>query len=124
MLENLSQAVGAKHLLVPLDLGAKGSCMIGGNVSTNAGGVRVIRYGSMHANVLGLEVVLADGTVIDSLRGLRKDNCGFQTSHMFIGAEGTLGVVTKVALALHSKPAHSIVAMLRVAPRYRAFSPR
>ena len=66
--------------------------MIGGNVSTNAGGLRVIKYNSMHANVLGLEVVLADGTVLDMMRSIRKDNCGYPLKHYFIGAEGTLGV--------------------------------
>ena len=66
--------------------------MIGGNVSTNAGGLRVMKYKSMHANILGLEVVLADGTVLDMMRSIRKDNCGYPLKHYFIGAEGTLGV--------------------------------
>lgn len=114
VLETLMQAAEAKNLVIPLDLGAKGSCMIGGNVSTNAGGLRVIKYGSLHSNVLGLEVVLADGSVVDALRGLRKDNCGYQSAHLFIGAEGTLGVVTKVAIALHSEPARVAVALIKV----------
>lgn len=114
VLESLMHAVDGHDLIIPLDLGAKGSCQIGGNVSTNAGGLRVVKYGSMHANVLGLEVVLADGTVLDTLRGLRKDNCGYHLKHMFIGAEGSLGVVTKVALQLHAKPTHTMAMMFKV----------
>lgn len=123
VLQNLMHAVNNKGLMIPLDLGAKGSCMLGGNVSTNAGGLRVIRYGSMHANVLGLEVVLADGTIVDALRGLRKDNCGFQSTHLFIGAEGTLGVITKVALSLYSKPAHTSLALVKVLQTMRYIFP-
>jgi FAD/FMN-containing dehydrogenase len=70
---------------MPLDLGAKGSCQIGGNVSTNAGGLRLLRYGSLHGNVLGLEVVLANGTVVDMLGTLRKDNTGYDLKQLFIG---------------------------------------
>lgn len=114
ILEHASSAAASKDLVVPLDLGSKGSCMIGGNVSTNAGGLRLIKYGSMHSNILGLEVVLADGSVVDGLRGLRKDNCGYQLGHLFIGAEGTLGIVTKVAMALHAKPAHVSVVLAKV----------
>ena len=114
ILEILSNAAEEHGLLVPLDLGAKGSCMIGGNVSTNAGGLRVIRYGSLNANVLGLEVVLADGTVLNMLRHLPKDNCGYPLKHLFIGAEGTLGVVTKVAIALAPLPVTTTVALVRM----------
>ena len=78
--------------MMPLDLGAKGSCQIGGNVSTNAGGLRLLRYGSLKGTVLGLEVVLADGTVLNSMKtALRKDNTGIDLKQMFIGAEGVLG---------------------------------
>jgi D-2-hydroxyglutarate dehydrogenase len=73
------------RFIMPLDLGAKGSCHIGGNISTNAGGLRFIRYGSLHGNVLGLEVVLADGTILDMLTTLRKDNTGYDLKHLFIG---------------------------------------
>ncbi|BAH93813.1 Os07g0187200, partial [Oryza sativa Japonica Group] len=73
------------RFIMPLDLGAKGSCHIGGNISTNAGGLRFIRYGSLHGSVLGLEVVLADGTVLDMLTTLRKDNTGYDLKHLFIG---------------------------------------
>jgi len=89
---------------VPLDLGAKGSCQIGGNVSTNAGGVRLLRYGSLHGSVLGLEVVLADGSILDMLASLRKDNTGYDVKQLFIGSEGTLGVVTAVSLLAPPKP--------------------
>lgn len=75
---------------MPLDLGAKGSCMIGGNLATNAGGIKFIKYGSMHANTLGLKVVLADGTILDSIRTYRKDSTGYNLNHLFIGSEGTL----------------------------------
>lgn len=75
---------------MPLDLGAKGSCMIGGNLSTNAGGIKYIKYGSMHANTVGLNVVLPNGTTLNSLKGHRKDSSGYDLNHLFIGAEGTL----------------------------------
>ncbi|CAA3006572.1 D-2-hydroxyglutarate dehydrogenase, mitochondrial isoform X1 [Olea europaea subsp. europaea] len=86
------------RFIMPLDLGAKGSCQIGGNVSTNAGGLRLIRYGSLHGSVLGLEAVLANGTVLDMLASLRKDNTGYDLKHLFIGSEGSLGIVTKVSI--------------------------
>ncbi|GJU47932.1 D-2-hydroxyglutarate dehydrogenase, mitochondrial isoform X1 [Tanacetum coccineum] len=84
--------------IMPLDLGAKGSCQIGGNVSTNAGGLRLVRYGSLHGTVLGLEAVLANGDVIDMLGTLRKDNTGYDLKHLFIGSEGSLGIITKVSI--------------------------
>ncbi|CAH0749820.1 unnamed protein product [Diatraea saccharalis] len=98
VLENLDNYVRGHNLIMPLDLGAKGSCQIGGNVSTNAGGLRLLRYGNLHGSVLGLEAVKADGTVIDCLRSLKKDNTGYHLKHLFIGSEGTLGIVTKVAI--------------------------
>ncbi|CAH0407654.1 unnamed protein product [Chilo suppressalis] len=98
VLENLDTYVREHNLIMPLDLGAKGSCQIGGNISTNAGGLRLLRYGNLHGSVLGLEAVKADGTVIDCLRSLKKDNTGYHLKHLFIGSEGTLGVVTKVAI--------------------------
>ncbi len=90
--------------LYPVSLGAEGSCQIGGTLSTNAGGTSVLRYGNTRENVLGLEVVLADGTVWDGLRALRKDNTGIDLKHLFIGAEGTLGIITAAALKLHPLP--------------------
>src|SRR3970040_757849 len=79
--------------LFPLSLGAEGSCQIGGNLSTNAGGVNVLRYGNTRDLVLGLEVVLPDGRIWNGLRGLRKDHTGYDLQHLFIGAEGTLGII-------------------------------
>ncbi|XP_056265074.1 D-2-hydroxyglutarate dehydrogenase, mitochondrial isoform X2 [Pseudoliparis swirei] len=89
---------------MPLDLGAKGSCHIGGNVATNAGGLRLLRYGSLHGTVLGLEAVLADGRVLDCLATLRKDNTGYDLKQLFIGSEGTLGVITAVSILCPRKP--------------------
>jgi FAD/FMN-containing dehydrogenase len=88
----------------PLSLAAEGTCEIGGNISTNAGGTQVLRYGNMREQVLGLEVVLPDGRLWDGLRGLRKDNTGYDLKHLFIGAEGTLGIVTAAVLKLYPKP--------------------
>ncbi|KAL3527155.1 hypothetical protein ACH5RR_011811 [Cinchona calisaya] len=98
ILENLITFLDIQGFIMPLDLGAKGSCQIGGNVSTNAGGLRLLRYGSLHGSVLGLEAVLANGTVLDMLGTLRKDNTGYDLKHLFIGSEGSLGIVTKVSI--------------------------
>ncbi|KDP37438.1 hypothetical protein JCGZ_08279 [Jatropha curcas] len=98
ILENLISFLDNQGFIMPLDLGAKGSCQIGGNVSTNAGGLHLVRYGSLHGNVLGLEAVLANGTVLDMLGTLRKDNTGYDLKHLFIGSEGSLGIVTKVSI--------------------------
>lgn len=106
ILESLSNYLHPKGYMMPLDLGAKGSCHIAGNVSTNAGGLRLLRYGSLHGTVLGLEVVLPDekGTILSvGMPGgkggsLRKDNTGYDLKQLFIGAEGTLGVVTGVSI--------------------------
>ncbi len=104
VLQDLQQAVAEQGFLFPLDLGAKGSCTIGGNVSTNAGGLQALRYGVTRQLVLGLEAVLADGTVLSSLHKLQKNNTGYDLKHLFIGTEGTLGVVTKVVLKLEDAP--------------------
>ncbi|KAL3143740.1 hypothetical protein ABBQ32_003572 [Trebouxia sp. C0010 RCD-2024] len=114
VLEQLDRHVGEQGHTMPLDLGAKGSCQIGGNVSTNAGGLRYLRYGSMHGNVSGLEVVLADGTILDLMSTLRKDNTGYDLKQLFIGGEGTLGIITKVAMLCPVKPASVQVAYLAV----------
>ncbi|EJD51392.1 FAD-binding domain-containing protein [Auricularia subglabra TFB-10046 SS5] len=117
VLESLSSYLEPHGYIMPLDLGAKGSCQIGGNVSTNAGGLRLLRYGSLHGSVLGLEVVLPDGTVLDQLSTLRKDNTGYDLKQLFIGAEGTLGVVT--AVSIHTPPSSSSVNNVLLAlPRY------
>lgn len=90
ILEDLQNLAKAEGFMMPLDLGAKGSCQIGGNLSTNAGGIKFIKYNSMHANTLGLKVVLADGTIMDCMSRNRKDSAGYDLKHLFIGAEGTL----------------------------------
>ncbi len=100
--------------LFPLSLAAEGTCQIGGNLSTNAGGVQVLRYGNMRALALGLEVVTADGEVWDGLRGLRKDNAGYDLKQVFIGAEGTLGIITAATLKLFPKPKDTAVALVAV----------
>ncbi|CAL1696048.1 unnamed protein product [Somion occarium] len=104
VLESLSEYLAPHNHIMPLDLGAKGSCQIGGNVSTNAGGLRLLRYGSLHGSVLGLEVVLPDGTILDQLSTLRKDNTGYDLKQLFIGAEGTLGIVTGVSILTAPAP--------------------
>ena len=104
VLEVLQNAVAEQGLLFPLDLGARGSCTIGGNVATNAGGINVLRYGMMRHLVLGLEAVTADGTVISSMNQMLKNNAGYDTKQMFIGSEGTLGIVTRVVVKLFPQP--------------------
>jgi FAD/FMN-containing dehydrogenase len=101
--------------LLPLSLAAEGSCTIGGNVSTNAGGVHVLRYGMMRNLVLGLEVVLANGNVLSLMKGLRKDNTGYDLKQLFIGAEGTLGLVTAAALKLVPQPSSYVTAIASIA---------
>jgi D-2-hydroxyglutarate dehydrogenase len=83
---------------MPIDIGARGSCQIGGNLSTNAGGINFIRHNSLHANCIGLKAVLPDGSVFDNMTTLRKDNTGYDMKHLFIGAEGTLGLITECAI--------------------------
>jgi FAD/FMN-containing dehydrogenase len=101
ILAKLQSAAADADLYLPLSLGAEGSCMLGGNLSTNAGGLNVIRYGMARELVLGLEVVLPDGRVLDVLTGLRKDNTGYDIKSLFLGAEGTLGVITAACLKLY-----------------------
>ncbi|KAF7828918.1 D-2-hydroxyglutarate dehydrogenase, mitochondrial [Senna tora] len=112
ILENIITFLDNEGFIMPLDLGAKGSCQIGGNVSTNAGGLRLVRYGSLHGNVLGLEAVLANGTVIDMLKTVLKDNTGYDLKHLFIGSEGSLGIVTKVSILTPPKLSSVNVAFL------------
>ena len=112
VLADVQRAADAAERLFPLSLGAEGSCQIGGNLSTNAGGVQVLRYGNARDLVLGLEVVLPDGRVWDGLRGLRKDNTGYHLKHLFIGAEGTLGVIT-AAVMIPSVPSAPISRFFR-----------
>lgn len=112
ILENLDTFLGNEGFVMPLDLGAKGSCQIGGNVSTNAGGLRFVRYGSLHGNILGLEVVQANGTVLDMLGTLRKDNTGYDLKQLFIGSEGSLGIITKVSILTPPRLASTNLAFL------------
>ena len=102
-------------LMFPLSLASEGSCTIGGNISTNAGGNHVLRYGMMRSLVLGLEVALADGRVLPMLKGLRKDNSGYDLKQLFIGAEGTLGIVTAATLKLFPRPVETVVAFAALA---------
>ena len=104
ILASVHEAAAEAGRLYPVSLGAEGSCQIGGTIATNAGGTSVLRYGNTRDNVLGLEVVLADGTVWNGLYGLRKNNTGYDLKHLFIGSEGTLGVVTAAVLKLHPLP--------------------
>jgi FAD/FMN-containing dehydrogenase len=105
VLAEAQKAADTAGRLFPLSLASEGSCTIGGNLSTNAGGVNVLRYGMARALVLGVEVVLADGRVLDLMRGLRKDNTGYDLKQLFVGAEGTLGIITAAMLKLFPKPA-------------------
>lgn len=108
------EAAAEEGLLLPLDFGARGSATIGGNVATNAGGNMVIRYGMVRDMVLGLEVVLADGTVVSSMNKMLKNNTGYDLKQWFIGAEGTLGVITRVVLRLRPHPRSENTALLAV----------
>jgi len=112
VLATLQQAADEIGCLFPLSLVAEGSCRIGGNLSTNAGGVAVLRYGNARDLTLGLEVVLADGRVWNGLRLLRKDNTGYDLKHLFIGAEGTLGIITAASLKLFPKPQEMATALI------------
>ncbi|CAN5652250.1 FAD-binding oxidoreductase [soil metagenome] len=100
-LQAAQEAAGRAGFALGIDIGARGSCTIGGNIATNAGGLTVVQYGMMRAQVRGLEVVLADGTVVSTLNRLPKNNAGYDWTQLFIGSEGTLGVVTRAVLALH-----------------------
>jgi FAD/FMN-containing dehydrogenase len=114
VLQTLQEVAASHDRLLPLSLGAQGSCMIGGNISTNAGGAQVLHYGNTRSFVLGLEVVLPSGEIWNKLRALKKDNTGYDMKQMFIGAEGTLGIITKAVIKVercrhrldcHSRPA-------------------
>ena len=111
ILKNVQDAAREANRLFPLSLASEGTATIGGLISTNAGGVHVVRFGMMRELVLGLEVVLADGRVLDALKMLRKDDTGYDLKQVFIGAEGTLGVITAAALKLFPKPAEHVVAV-------------
>ena len=114
ILENLINTVSEKDLLLPLNFGAKGSAHIGGAISTNAGGLRVLKYGMVRQMILGLEVVLPDGRIVSSLKKIIKDNSGYDLKQFFIGSEGTLGIVTKAVLKLIEAPSTRHSAILGV----------
>ncbi len=115
ILQVVQDAAEAEGLLMPLDLGGRGSATIGGNIGTNAGGMRVLRWGMMRDMVIGLEVVLADGSIVSSLTKALKDNAGYHWKHLFIGAEGTLGVVTRAVLRLRPAPTTAQTAVVALA---------
>lgn len=110
-LELIQSAARERGMIFPLDLGARGSCMIGGNAATNAGGNRVLKYGAMRDLVLGLEAVLPNGEVVGGMNAMIKNNAGFDLKHLFIGSEGTLGVITKLVLKLHPMAGDTVVAL-------------
>jgi FAD/FMN-containing dehydrogenase len=114
ILQQMQEAAAAADRLFPLSLGAEGTCQIGGNLSTNAGGIAVLRYGNMRELALGLEVVLPDGTVWEGLRALRKDNTGYDLKQLFIGAEGTLGIITAAVLKLFPRPRDRVTVLAAV----------
>jgi FAD/FMN-containing dehydrogenase len=114
ILQSLQEHAARHGLLLPLSLAAEGSCTIGGNLATNAGGTQVLRYGNTRDLCLGLEVVTAQGEVWDGLTGLRKDNTGYDLRHLFIGSEGTLGVITAATLKLAPQPAATLTALAAV----------
>lgn len=119
-LRAVQEAAIAANRLFPLSLAAEGSATLGGNLSTNAGGVQVLRYGNTRDLVLGIEVVLPDGQIWDGLRGLRKDNSGYDLKHLFIGAEGTLGVITAAVLKLFPVPRRTVTAWAAVTDPFAA----
>ncbi|MDQ7732881.1 FAD-binding oxidoreductase [Halomonas sp. SpR1] len=120
-LQRVQEAAKEVGLQFPLDLGARGSCTIGGNIATNAGGVRVIRYGMMRQQVLGLEAVMADGRVVSSMNRMLKNNAGFDLKQLFIGSEGTLGIVTRAVLRLQPPTPSEQTAMV-ACPSFEALT--
>lgn len=115
VLAKVQEAAEEHDLLFPLSLGSEGSCQLGGNLSTNAGGLAVLHYGNARDLVLGLEVVLPDGRIFNGLKALRKDNAGYDLKQLFIGAEGTLGIITRAVLKLYPRPAYRATALVAVA---------
>jgi FAD/FMN-containing dehydrogenase len=115
ILEKVQDAAEAANMFFALDLGGRSSAQIGGNASTNAGGNRVLRYGTMRDLILGVEAVLADGTIVSSLNKMLKNNAGYDLKQLFIGSEGTLGVITRLVLRLHQKPSSVCTSLVAVA---------
>ena len=114
ILSNVQNAALNADRFFPLNLAAEGSCQIGGNIATNAGGTRVLRYGNAKELVLGLEVVLADGSIINSLKHLRKDNTGYDIKQLFMGSEGTLGIITKAVIKLFPVPNNKVTSIVAI----------
>ena len=114
VLQNLQDRADDAGLYFPLNLAAKGSCTIGGNLGTNAGGLNVVRYGTTRELTLGVEVVLMGGRVLNLLSGLRKDNTGYDLRHLFVGSEGTLGVITAATMKLFPQPVARATAFAEV----------
>ncbi len=115
ILSDVQRAAAGHDLLFPLSMGSEGSCQIGGNLSTNAGGLAVLRYGTARDLALGIEAVLADGSVLDELKGLRKDNTGYDLTRLLVGAEGSLGIITAAVLRLFPRPRTRCTAFLSAA---------
>jgi FAD/FMN-containing dehydrogenase len=114
VLSDAQNVVAEQGMLLPLSMGSQGSCQLGGNISTNAGGLAVLRYGTAREMVAGLEVVLPDGQVWSDLKGLRKDNTGYDLKQFFMGAEGTLGIISAAVLRLQPRPRAQITAFLEI----------
>ena len=110
VLQNVQQVCFDAGFLYPMSLGSQGSCMVGGNLSTNAGGTQVVRFGNTRELCLGLEVVTAKGEIWSGLSGLRKDNTGYDLRDLFIGAEGTLGIITGATMKMYPLPAAKLIA--------------
>jgi len=113
-LQSIQEKAESENMIFPLDLGARGSCSIGGNISTNAGGNRVIRYGMTRESVLGLEAVTSDGTILSSMNRMIKNNAGYDLKQLFIGTEGTLGIVTRCVLRLREAPISQNTALVGI----------
>ncbi len=113
-LQNIQEKAESENMIFPLDLGARGSCSIGGNISTNAGGNRVIRYGMARDSVLGIEAVTSDGTILSSMNRMIKNNAGYDLKQLFIGTEGTLGIVTRCVLRLREAPISQNTALVGI----------
>ena len=114
ILESIHEFVDKKNFLFPLSMASKGSCCIGGNLATNAGGIGVLKYGNARDLCLGLEVVLANGSIINDIKTIKKDNTGYDLKNLFIGSEGSLGIITRAVLRLYPTPSNKIVTFFAV----------
>mmetsp|Transcript_21795 Transcript_21795/g.26881 ORF Transcript_21795/g.26881 Transcript_21795/m.26881 type:complete len:147 (-) Transcript_21795:683-1123(-) len=114
-MEDMADHVAEKGFDLPYNLGSRGSCCLGGNVATNAGGSKQLKHGSLRSKIVGLEAVLADGTIINDMSTIRKDNSGYDVKQLMIGSEGTLGVITEAALMCPSQDPPKRVLMVAVA---------